>query len=506
MAISDAVLDSQISRIVGYKLTTGNFATSTSNLPQRIALLGEANEANQATLDTTPIEITSAQQAGTLFGYGSPLYLQARILLPLNGGGVRGIPVIAYPQAKAVGSIAKVISIEPSGTATENYTHTLVIAGREGLDGVSYDINIVIGDTVTEITGKITDAVNAVLGCPMIATDDDYTTNLTAKWRGLTSNDLNVSVNTNGNAAGITYTITNAVSGSGTPSITSSLTAFGNEWNTIVCNSYGTVSSIMSSLESFNGKPDATNPTGRYTGIVMKPFIAITGSVADDPTSITDARLNELTIAIAPAPLSKGLPMEAAANMTSLFALVSQNTPHLDVAGKAYPDMPTPTSIGSMSDYTNRNAFLKKGCSTVDLVSGAYVVQDFATTYHKLGETPPQFRYPRNIMIDFNVRYGYYLLEQSNVVDHAIASNDAIVTATKVIKPKQWIALLNNYAEDLAIRALIVEVKFMQDSLIVSLSATNPDRLETFFKYKRSGFTRINSTTAEAGFNFGTLS
>ena len=109
-------------------------------------------------------------------------------------------------------------------------------------------------------------------------------------------------------------------------------------------------------------------------------------------------------------------------------------------------------------------------------------------------------------MIDFNVRYGYYLLEQTNVVDHAIASNDAIVTASKVIKPKQWIALLNNYAEDLAIRALIVEVKFMQDSLIVSLSTTNPDRLETFFKYKRSGFTRINSTTAEAGFNFGTLS
>ncbi len=505
MAISDAVLDSQISRIVGYKLTTGNFATVTPNLPQRIAVLAEANEANQATLDTTPKEITSASQAGSLYGYGSPIYNIARILLPLSGGGVSGIPVIVYPQAKASGSAAKVMTIAPTGTATANGTHTIVIAGREGIDGLFYNINIVAGDSRVAITGKITDAVNAVLGSPVIASDDDYTTNLTAKWKGLTSNDLNVSIDTNGNDLGITYAVGTATAGSGTPSISSALTSFGTDWNTIVVNSYGTVSSIMSSLESFNGKPDATNPTGRFVGIVMKPFIAITGSVVDDPSSITDARLNDLTIAIAPAPNSKGLPMEAAANMAVLFALVSQSTPHLDVAGKSYPDMPTPTTIGSMADYNNRNTIMQKGCSTVDLIAGSYVIQDFVTTYHKLGELPPQFRYPRNLMIDFNVRFSYYLLEQINVVDHVIADNAAITNASKVIKPKQWLAILNGFANDLSTRALIVDVAFMQASIKVGLSATNPDRLETYFKYKRSGFTRISSTTAEAGFNFGTL-
>jgi hypothetical protein len=45
----------------------------------------------------------------------------------------------------------------------------------------------------------------------------------------------------------------------------------------------------------------------------------------------------------------------------------------------------------------------------------------------------------------------------------------------------------------------------MKDSILVGISATNPDRIETFFRYKRSGFVRIASTTAEAGFNFGTL-
>jgi hypothetical protein len=44
----------------------------------------------------------------------------------------------------------------------------------------------------------------------------------------------------------------------------------------------------------------------------------------------------------------------------------------------------------------------------------------------------------------------------------------------------------------------------MQNSITVEVSSINPDRLETFFRYKRTGTARISSTTAEAGFNFGT--
>lgn len=503
---SDAVGLERISRIVGYKITKGNFATSSPNLPQRIAVLGEANHANQGTLDTDAYEITSAQQAGDRYGYGSPIYLMARILFPIQGGGVGGVPVVVYPQAEAGGATAKVLEITPTGTATGNGTHYLKVAGRDGLDGEYYAINVVDGDTAADITGKMTDALNNILGCPFTATDDDYVTTATSKWKGLTANELSITVDTGDDDLGITYAVVSTQSGAGTPSISAALTSFGTDWNTIVVNGYGTQSTVMASLESFNGIPDATNPTGRFVGIVMKPFIAITGSTADDPTSVTDARKTDVTIAIAPAPGSAGIHFEAAANMAVLYSVVSQNNPHLDVAGKAYADMPVPTSIGSMADYNNRDSFVKKGCSTVDLVAGKYIVQDFVTTYHPVGETPPQFRYCRNLMLDFNVRYGYYLLEQINVVDHAIASDNDVVSVQSTIKPKQWIQILNAYADDLGKRALIVEVDFMKDSIDVDLSISNPDRLETFFRYKRSGFARISSTTAEAGFNFGTLS
>lgn len=505
---SNAVGNERVSRVVGYNIKKGDFREVSPNLPQRLAIIGEANEANQADLSTDPVAITSAQQAGQLFGFGSPIHAMARILFPISGDGVGGIPVVVYPQEEPGGATAKVLEITPSGVATKNGTHTLRIAGRESIDGSTYDINIEEGDTVADITQKIDDAVSAVLGSPVLATSDDYTVELTSKWKGLTAEALSVEVDTNDDDLGITYVINSTQAGSGTPAdVAAALNKFGNAWNTWVLNGYGTVSSIMNALEEFNGNPSPENPTGRYTGIMMKPFIAITGSVAADPSSITDARLDEVTIAIAPAPLSPGMQYEAAANMALLAIVVAQNSPHLDVSGKSYPDMPVPTNgdIGVMAIYQNRDAIVKKGCSTVELNANRYVVQDFVTTYHPVGEVPPQFRYCRNLQLDYNVRYGYYLLEQINVVDHAIANDSDVVSATNVIKPKQWVQIVDAYADDLALRALIVDADFMKDSIRVGISTSNPDRLETEFRYKRSGVARIASTSAEAGFNFGTL-
>lgn len=502
---SDAVGLERISRVVGYKITKGTFAVTSENLPQRIAILGEANHANQGTLDTDPYEFTSAQKIGQKYGYGSPLYEIARILRPKGSDGVGGIPTIIYPQAEPGGATSKKITITPSGTATGNGTHTIRIAGRNGIDGVFYNINIVTGDTVSSINQKIVDAINAVLGSPVTASTDTYITTVETKWRGLTANELQIAVDRGDNTLGIQYAVNSTQVGAGTPSIADALAAFGSDWNTIVVNGYGTQASIMTALEDFNGIADPEIPTGRYAGIIMKPFIALTGTVADDPTSITDAKLAQMTIALCPAPLSEGFTFEAAANGAYLFAVISQNAPHLDIAGSYYPDMPVPVDgdIGSMADYNNRDAFVKKGCSTVDLNAGRYRVQDFVTTYHPDGEIPPQFRYCRNIMLDLNVRYGYYLLEQLYVVDHVIINDDDVVEASNVIQPKRWKAILSEYFDNLVRRALLVDSDFSRTSLIVEINSSNPDRLETFFRYKRSGIARISSTTAEAGFNQG---
>jgi hypothetical protein len=77
------------------------------------------------------------------------------------------------------------------------------------------------------------------------------------------------------------------------------------------------------------------------------------------------------------------------------------------------------------------------------------------------------------------------------------------VSASNVIKPKQWKAIVDDLATRLGKRVLIADVPFMQASIQTQLNGTNPDRLDTVFSYKRSGNVRIASTTVTAGFNFG---
>lgn len=610
---SNAVGLDLISRVVGYKVTKGDFRTVAPNLPQRIAILGEANENKQAGLTTTPVELKSAKEAGDIFGYGSPIHMAMRILKPLQSDGVGSIPLVAYPQLKASGATATTIETNKiSSQFAVGSKIEISIAGRNSLDGKSYSIETVPDPLLT--MQKAVDSINANMSCPFSAsitsdgptvtvsetltvkaslvgtggfqvygittievpgnvasqitpnvTDISFTyldpalvsstwigkassvtydtpnnktiiapnfgsgeneaipscanpntmvgnqtlynlgteghgVLLTSKWAGLTSADLNATIScTDSN---IVFALTK-VNGTGTPDISPSLDLFQNEWNTIVVNTYGVNISVLNKLEYYNGIADPTNPTGRYRGIVFKPFIALTGSTNDNDSAITDARSSQMTVAICPAPLSQGHPLEAAANMCYLLATTSNENPHLDVCGLSYPDMPTPSTIGTMQVYANRDIYVKKGNSTVDLVAGKYQVQDFVTTYHLAGEQVPQFRFVRNLMLDYNVRYGYFLLEQTNVVDHVIVNDDDVTNAPKVVKPKQWKAILFDYADNLSNRALIADASFMQESIEVDLSSTNPDRLETFFRYKRSGVARISSTTAEAGFNFG---
>ena len=506
MAVSTAIQLGRVSRVIGYALEAGNFAEVTRNLPQRIAILAEANTANQTGLDSTPVELTTAKAAGDLYGYGSPIHQIMRILRPPQGGGVGVVSTVVYPQIEEGGAVAAEREITVTGTATESVVHNVIINGRSNVDGASYAISVVKDDTATIVATKIKDAINAVLGAPVSATSAIGVVTAPTKWAGLSSEELTITVETNGVSGGMSYVVASTAVGSGLAIITDALNNFGNVWNTMVINSYDT-SAILDQLEAFNGVPSATVPTGRYAANLWKPFVAYFGSkdsTVSAVSAITSPRLNEVTNVLCPAPNSDGTTWEAATNVAALMSVVMADTPHLDVSGKSYPDMPTAIDIGEFSNYDNRDLIVKAGSSTVDLVDGAYQIQEIVTTYHPVGEEPPQHRYVRNLVgIDFNVKFGLNLLELQNVIDHSIAGDSDTVTVANVIKPKQWKQILVSYSIDLSTRNLIVDAPFLQDSIQISTGETNPDRLETFFRYKRSPYARIVSTTGQAGFAFG---
>ena len=503
-SISTAVGLERRSRVAGYRITKGFFNETSANLNQIIAIFGEANTANQGTLDTTKKEVTSAQEAGELYGFGSPIHQIVRILRPSNSPGVAGIPTVVFPQESDNAATATQIEWTVVGNATKNATHTLEVNGRDNLDFQTYDYSVVKDDTPTQIAAKVVLAVNSVLGSPFTATSSAGVVTFVTKWKGATSDTAAVIISNQGDAAGVTYSQTDKTSGAGAVDLAPSFAQFGSTWYNSIINPYA---DKLGEFEQFNGIPYGTTPTGRYNAIDFKPSFAFFGSTLDDKddlvaiTGATD-RISQVTNVLCPAPNSAGFAWEAAANMVTLSARIMQDTPQLTVNNQSYPDMPTPNSgdIGDMADYNNRDLLVKNGCSTVILENGQYKVQDLVTTYHPEGEIPLQYAYPRNLNIDFNVREGYGILETLSVKDHVIIADDQVSDAQRTIKPRQWQSILSDYFEDLATRALITDPEFSKESCSVQRGESNPDRFETFFRYKRTGIARIESTTVEAGF------
>lgn len=614
MAISTAVPSNSASRTSGYQINKGSFSADTPYLPQQVVILAEANTANQGTIVTTPVQITSAAQAGTTYGYGSPIHAIARQLFPNIGG----VPVWVMAQLAAGGATGTSIVWTITGVAGANKTHYMNIAGRESVDFAPYAVNIVAGEFGNTIVTKYFNAINAVLGSPVVATQSStagtagtssvafsatslsagqtvtlggltYTSTgvttqaqlaaafaslangattgagtttgtysgtlagfatgtvtantviftsvtvgvtnpvvqtgtgasavitnvagtypvgtltLTSKWTGLSSADLTATVDVNGNSVGIGYANTVTTLGTGTPSIANALSQFQSLWYTLVINSYGVAQ--VAALEAFNGVPDPINPTGQYLPMVFKPFMAFFGStdpVASDLVAITDAagRVSQVTNILCPAPSSGNMPYEVAAAMCLLFAVVSQSTPHLTVAGLSYADITTPTNnlIGDLANYTNRNLLKTKGCSTVKLVNGQYQVQDLVTTYHPAGEVPLVFNEARYLVIDWNIKHGYSLLEIKTLRDKTIIADGQYSSVQNVIRPSDWKAVLFTYFDTLASLALINDPAFSKKSLVVEIDSLNPNRFNTTFSYKRTGTSEIESTTVTVGF------
>jgi phage tail sheath gpL-like len=512
--ISTAVDVTRVSRVLGYKVYPANFEVLTPYLPQRIVILAEANHANQAALDVSAYQFINSKEVGEKYGYGSPMHQIARILRPQSGDPLGGIATIAIAQQEATVSTAAtyVLGVTVATTVTKTCQHTLFINGRSSIDGQTYTYTVEEGDDTADVVAKIAAAINGVMRAPVTATAGTGIVTIVAKWYGATG-VLIVREETYGESAGIVYAETSNTDGTGAADISDALLLFGENWNTLVINSYGAgaANSIFEALEAFNGIPDPQTPTGRYTPTQFKPCLAFYGSLLadkDDLVAITndEDRIDQVTNVLCPAPNSEGFPWEAAANVVRLVAPISQNFPHLDVGGKSYPDMPTPEDgdVGDFGDYNARDYLAQMGCSTVLLSAGKYTIQDLVTTYAPDGDPLPKFRFVRDLIVDWNVAYNSLLLMATYIWDKTIIPNNTPVNVADTIKPKGAKQLYTDMFKGLESLALLADSEFSKASLLVGINATNPARLDIFFRYKRTSTAHIVSNDAAVDFNYST--
>lgn len=495
MAISTAVDASAVARVLGVKTTFRDLrGGGIIFLPQRIAVVGQGNTA--ATYDTTKRQVTSATEAAGLYGFGSPIHLAVRQLLPTNGDGVGTIPVTVYPLDDAGSGVAS------TGSITPTVSQTVAAAYRVRINNIDSEAFVVsVGDTVADVTAAITTAINSVLEMPVTAADGTTVVNLTSKWKGASANDIHVEI-VGSTTAGTTYAIVQPTGGLVNPDVDDALTQVGDVWETMILN-------CMDIADTTTLDKYSTLGEGRWGALTRKPLVVFTGNTAATvtaATAVSDARKTDRTNAQLVAPGSNDLPLVVAARQLARIAVIANNNPPVDYGSQAATGL-TPGVDGDQWTYADRDSAVKKGSSTIESRDGVVTISDVVTFYHPTGDPIPAYRYVVDIVKLQNIIFNLNLIFATPEWDGApLIPDDQPTTNRAAKKPKTAVAAVAAMLDSLGLNAIISGPETAKASTIAGINEQNPKRLDLRTTVQLSGNTNIISVDLDFGFYFGTTS
>lgn len=246
---------------------------------QRGLIVGYKNAAASGTADTL-IRVSSPDQAKTLAGRGSQFAGMFEAWFKNNAFDETWGVLIDEPSTgtAATGSILVATAATGSGSIT------LYIGGRKVVAGVT------AGDTVQEIATAIAAAINAELDLYVTAAvgaaPDDALVTLTARWKGVDGNGIDIRTNYYGALggevlpAGVTLTITAMASGAGVPDLEGFFTNLGDqEFDTVVF-----PWTDATTLNAIDDEWDHEGDTGRWSWlrqIYGHVYLAMDGTVGE---------------------------------------------------------------------------------------------------------------------------------------------------------------------------------------------------------------------------------
>ena len=499
MAISSAVDASAVARVVGIKTIFKDLrGGGILFLPQRLAVVGQGSSAS--TFDTTKRQVTSATEAATLYGFGSPIHLAVLQLLPVNGDGVGTIPVTVYPLEDDGSGVASSGDITPSGAQTEAAAYQVRI---NNIDSEQFVISV--GDSAADIVTAMTAAINATLEMPVNAVDATPGTStevqLLSKWKGASANDIFVEV-IGSTTAGTSFAITQPVGGLVNPDVDDALNQVGNVWETMVLN-------CMDVADTATLDKYSTFGEGRWGALVRKPLVVLTGNTATTvtaATAVSDARKTDRTNSQLVAPGSNDLPFIVAARQLARIASVANNNPPQDYGSQDATGL-TPGADGDQWTYADRDSAIKKGSSSVEVKDGVVNVSDVVTFYHPTGDPIPAYRYVVDIVKLQNIIFNLDLIFATPEWDGAPLIPDNQPTVNRSAKkPKAAVAAVASMLDSLGLNAIISDPETAKANTLAEINDQNPKRLDVSTTVQLSGNTNIISVDLNFGFFFGTAS
>jgi len=493
MPLSSAVDASAVARVVGIETKFKDLrAGGILFLPQRVALIGQG--ATLSVFSTVKKQFTSALAVAEDYGFGSPVHLAAKQLLPLNGDGIGSIPLTVYPLDDDGAGVASAGDITPAVVPTEAASYIVRV---NNIDSEAFVIDT--ADTVATVTVKIAAAINAVLDMPIIATSTALLVDTEAKWEGVSSNDIVIEV-IGSTTVGNSFAITQHVGGLVNPDVDDALNQVGNVWESLILN-------CMDIADTASLTKYATFGEGRWGALVRKPCVVFTGNTATTVAAaiaVSDTRKTDRTNSQLVAPGSNDLPFAVAARQLARIAVVANNKPAHDYGSQDATGL-VPGTDGEQWTYPDRNQAVKAGSSTIEVKDGVINIADVVTFYHPSGDPIPAYRYVVDIIKLMNVIFNLNIEFATAKWDGApLIPDDQPTVDRDAKKPKTAVAAAAAIVNSLGLNAILSDTKSTIPDIVAEIDAGNPKRLNMITPVKLSGNTNIISVDLEFGFNFGT--
>jgi len=402
---------SSLAAAVGASIKNVQFTPTAENVPRKILILGTYDASKSGIADETPQLLTSPEDAGNRYGFGSMLHRLAKQVY----AGSNGVEMWACPQAEAGGAAAAAGDITFTGAATESATLNLYIAG------VKVPVTVTTGDAVGDIATATAAAVTADPDLPVTAAATLGVVDFTAKSKGPWGNGISITLNEGFNEttpAGVTTAVTGMASGAGVPTVSDALDGLGTgddaneDFFTDVVHGYLQDTTTLDAISAYVGAGNTA--TGLYDKLVHRPFRVLTGDVVagssglSDLTTLGGNRKSDRANGVIAVPGSPNHPSEIAAVAIGVMARINNDRAAQSYIGQALPGIiPGSASDRWTSSYDSRDTAVKAGISPTIVKSGAVVLQNVMTFYHPddVPRSSNLYASMRNISIVQNILY-----------------------------------------------------------------------------------------------------
>lgn len=377
-------------------------------------------------------------------------------------------------QIRAHATTTKLVTATASGGVVTLY------ARAKGTDGNSIALATTDAVEATVSGATLTGGAAGTGGAPNLpvhATVSSAVVTLHAMNPGAVGNEYDIRYNYNDGEAlptGVSLALVQPSGGTSAPTLTSLITAMGDQWFTIIANPY-TDSTSLTALET--ELADRAGPDRQIDGVM----ISAKDDTRNNVSTLGDSRNSQFSVILrtneSPTPIA-----EYAAHVAAVTAISVAIDPARPLQTLELPYIKAPAE-SDRDTNAQRNTLLGDGIATTRVGPGNMVqVERLVTTYQRnaAGSPDTAYRDANTVFTLQYLRYDFVARITTRYPRHKLASDGPVAPGQAIVTPKTMRAECVMWFKDMADLGLVEAGTLDQfkTDLIVERNESDPNRLD----------------------------